>query len=104
MILIDLSRDIEHKMQVLPNHPQVIVTTFSTHDEIRHADGYPFSSAEEIGPTARRATGCGDPHRRRSALHSLTRGVGNGRRLRGASSPWPIWHACYARETDGRTC
>jgi kynurenine formamidase len=31
MILIDLSRDIEHKMQVLPNHPQVIITTFSTH-------------------------------------------------------------------------
>ena len=26
MILIDLSRDIEHKMAVLPNHPQVIVT------------------------------------------------------------------------------
>ncbi len=26
MILIDLSRDIEHKMAVLPNHPQVIIT------------------------------------------------------------------------------
>ena len=45
MILIDLPRDIEHKMQVLPNHPQVIITTFSTHDEIRTADGYQFSSA-----------------------------------------------------------
>ena len=30
MILIDLSRDIEHKMQVLPNHPQVVTTPFST--------------------------------------------------------------------------
>jgi kynurenine formamidase len=45
MILIDLSRDIEHKMAVLPNHPQVIITTFSTHDEVRDADGYKFSSA-----------------------------------------------------------
>src|ERR1044071_3057535 len=45
MILIDLSRDIEHKMQVLPNHPQVIITTFSTHDEVRDAEGYKFSSA-----------------------------------------------------------
>src|SRR4026209_2736356 len=45
MILIDLSRDIEHKMQVLPNHPQVIITTFSTHDELRDAEGYKFSSA-----------------------------------------------------------
>ena len=34
MILIDLSRDIEHKMQVLPNHPQVIITSFATHDEV----------------------------------------------------------------------
>ena len=45
MILIDLSRDIEHKMQVLPNHPQVIVTNFATHDEVRTVDGYGFSSA-----------------------------------------------------------
>ena len=45
MILIDLSRDIEHKMQVLPNHPQVIMTAFSTHAEVRVADGYSFSAA-----------------------------------------------------------
>src|SRR3954454_18374894 len=45
MILIDLSRDIEHKMAVLPNHPQVITTAFSTHDEVRVADGYSFSAA-----------------------------------------------------------
>ena len=45
MILIDLSRDIEHKMAVLPNHPQVVITTFSTHDEVREAEGYKFSSA-----------------------------------------------------------
>ena len=30
---------------MLPNHPQVIITTFSTHDEVRDADGYKFSSA-----------------------------------------------------------
>ena len=41
-ILIDLSRDIEHKMAVLPNHPQVIVSPFATHDEVRVADGYGF--------------------------------------------------------------
>jgi len=45
MILIDLSRDIEHKMAVLPNHPQVIVSAFATHEEVRVADGYGFSSA-----------------------------------------------------------
>src|SRR5690349_4369533 len=45
MILIDLSRDIEHKMAVLPNHPQVIVSPFATHDEVRLADGYGFASA-----------------------------------------------------------
>jgi len=45
MILIDLSRDIEHKMAVLPNHPQVIVSPFATHEEVRVADGYGFSSA-----------------------------------------------------------
>ena len=45
MILIDLSRDIEHKMQLLQNHPQVVVTAFSTHDEVRVADGYSFTTA-----------------------------------------------------------
>jgi len=45
MILIDLSRAIEHKMQVLPNHPSVVVTPYSTHDEVRVADGYSFSTA-----------------------------------------------------------
>lgn len=45
MQLIDLSRDIHHMMQRLPNHPSVIVTTYSTHDEIREAEGVTFSSA-----------------------------------------------------------
>ncbi len=45
MILIDLSRNIEHKMPAFPTHPQVIVTKFGTHDEVREADGYEFSSA-----------------------------------------------------------
>ena len=48
MILIDLSRDIEHKMAVLPNHPPVVVTSFGTHDEVRTADGYAFSSATRV--------------------------------------------------------
>lgn len=45
MTLIDLSRTIEHKMPAIPTHPQVIVTKFGTHDEVREADGYKFSSA-----------------------------------------------------------
>jgi kynurenine formamidase len=45
MKLIDLSRDIFHKMPRLPNHPPIIVTTYGTHDEIREADGYKFSTA-----------------------------------------------------------
>jgi kynurenine formamidase len=43
--LIDLSRDIHHRMQRLPNHPSVIVTPYSTHDEIREAEGVTFSTA-----------------------------------------------------------
>ncbi|MBI36335.1 MAG: hypothetical protein CL568_01970 [Alphaproteobacteria bacterium] len=45
MQLIDLSRDIYHKMPRLVNHPSIIVTEFSNHDEVREADGYKFSSA-----------------------------------------------------------
>src|ERR1700748_862732 len=45
MQLIDLSREIHHKMARLPNHPMVIIAPFSTHDEKRVADGYEFSSA-----------------------------------------------------------
>lgn len=45
MRLIDLSRDIHHKMARLPNHPMVIIAPFTTHDEKRTADGYGFSSA-----------------------------------------------------------
>jgi kynurenine formamidase len=43
--LVDLSREIHHKMARLPNHPAIIITTFGTHDEVREADGYKFSSA-----------------------------------------------------------
>ena len=45
MKLIDLSRDIYHRMPRLLNHPSIIITTFSTHDDIREADGYKFSAA-----------------------------------------------------------
>ena len=45
MTLIDLSRDIYHKMPRLLNHPSIIVTPYSTHDEVRVADGYEFSAA-----------------------------------------------------------
>ena len=45
MELIDLTREIHHKMQRLVNHPTIEVYPFSTHDEKRIADGYEFSSA-----------------------------------------------------------
>ena len=45
MRLVDLSREIYHKMPRLVNHPSIIVTEFSNHDEVREADGYKFSSA-----------------------------------------------------------
>jgi kynurenine formamidase len=45
MTLIDLSRDIYHKMPRLLNHPSIIITPYSTHDEVRVADGYTFSAA-----------------------------------------------------------
>jgi len=45
MKLIDLSREIYHKMPRLLNHPSIVITPFATHDEIREADGYKFSSA-----------------------------------------------------------
>lgn len=45
MRLIDLSREIYHRMGRHPNHPPVIVTPYNTHDEIREAEGVKFSSA-----------------------------------------------------------
>jgi kynurenine formamidase len=45
MKLIDLSREIYHKMPRLPNHPMIIISPFTTHEEKRVADGYTFSSA-----------------------------------------------------------
>jgi kynurenine formamidase len=45
MILIDLSRSIYHKMPVISTHPAVIITPFGTHEEVRVADGYEFSTA-----------------------------------------------------------
>jgi kynurenine formamidase len=45
MTLIDLSRDIYHKMPRLLNYPSIIITPYSTHDEVRVADGYEFSAA-----------------------------------------------------------
>ena len=48
MKLIDLSREIVHKMQRLPNHPSIEVYPFSTHDEKRVADGYEFSAATMV--------------------------------------------------------
>jgi kynurenine formamidase len=43
--LIDLSRDIYHRMPRLLNHPSIVITAFATHDEVREADGYKFSAA-----------------------------------------------------------
>ena len=44
-MLIDLSRDIEHRMQGFPTHPPVIVTEFGSHDDVRDTQGVDFSSA-----------------------------------------------------------
>ena len=44
MQLVDLSRDIYHMMPRLLNHPSIVITTYSTHDEIREAEGVKFSS------------------------------------------------------------
>jgi kynurenine formamidase len=43
--LVDLSRELSHKMPRLPNHPMVIIAPFTTHAEKRVADGYTFSTA-----------------------------------------------------------
>jgi len=45
MILIDLSRDIVHRMPGFSTHAPVIIAPYGTHDEVRTADGYKFSSA-----------------------------------------------------------
>src|SRR6202035_3872298 len=45
MKLIDLSREIYHKMPRLPQQPMIIISAFTTHEEKRVADGYSFSSA-----------------------------------------------------------
>src|SRR5260370_26103312 len=43
--LVDLSRELSHKMPRLPNHPMVFIAPFTTHAEKRVADGYTFSTA-----------------------------------------------------------
>jgi kynurenine formamidase len=45
MKLIDLSREIHHRMAGFATHAPVIITAYGTHDEVREADGYKFSSA-----------------------------------------------------------
>lgn len=48
MVLIDLSREITHRLARLPNHPTIEVFPFSTHEEKRVVDGYTFSSATMV--------------------------------------------------------
>lgn len=45
MQLIDLSREITHRMQGFPTHPPVIVTQFGSHDDVRDTEGVVYSSA-----------------------------------------------------------
>lgn len=45
MQLIDLSREIHHRMAGFATHAPVIITSYGTHDEVREVDGYKFSSA-----------------------------------------------------------
>lgn len=44
-MLIDLSREIHHRMAGFPTHPPVIITEFGSHDDVRDTAGVPFSSA-----------------------------------------------------------
>jgi kynurenine formamidase len=48
MRLVDLSREITHRLPRLPNHPSIEVFPFSTHEEKRTAEGYTFSSATMV--------------------------------------------------------
>ena len=45
MTLIDLSREITHRMQGFPTHPPVIISQFAQHDDIRETFGLKYSSA-----------------------------------------------------------
>lgn len=45
MKLIDLSREITHRMPGFPTHPPVIVSAFGTHDDVRDTHGVDYSSA-----------------------------------------------------------
>jgi kynurenine formamidase len=45
MRLIDLSREIVHRMPGFSTHAPVVITAYGTHDEVREVDGYRFSSA-----------------------------------------------------------
>ena len=45
MTLIDLSREITHRMQGFPTHPPVIVSAFGRHDDERETFGLKYSSA-----------------------------------------------------------
>lgn len=45
MELIDLSREISHRMQGFPTHPPVIVTEYGRHDDERETYGLEYSSA-----------------------------------------------------------
>lgn len=45
MVLIDLSREITHRMQGFPTHPPVIVTEFGRHEDERETYGLKYSSA-----------------------------------------------------------
>src|SRR5436853_7666497 len=45
MTLLALSREICRWMPRSLTHPPIIITTFGTHEEVREADGYKFSSA-----------------------------------------------------------
>ncbi len=45
MMLIDLSREIAHRMQGFPTHPPVIIAPFGSHDDVRDTEGVAYSSA-----------------------------------------------------------
>ena len=45
MTLIDLSREIDHRIPVHPSHPPVTICHWNTHEEVKQADDVIFTSA-----------------------------------------------------------
>ena len=109
MILIDLCRDIEHKMAVLPNHPQVIVT--SVRHPRRGARGgrlrlFIRHDGAGDGRPRRHPRRCAEAFQRRSECHADRPGAA-GELLHRGGLPRPVAQAAevghfHRRSGEGR--